>query len=132
MLELQIELDIGMEVNQRMVQFVEITDNALDFLLILMEQMLEDFYSCGNGMGCRIIGDYDEIINTVVGFDNYGYYKHRDEDGELIETSVRAKVKVGDNEYVCSLIFQMMLGILIWQNYLTWVAEGNTAEVVGD
>ena len=54
------------------------------------------------------------IINTVVGFDNYGYYKHKDENGELIETSVRAKVKVGDNEYeeFQPQIFQMMLGIL--------------------
>ena len=59
----------------------------------------------------------------VVGFDNYGYYKHRDEDGYLIETSVRAKVKL----VICYFmqILQMMLGILIKQNYLTWVAEGN-------
>ena len=72
------------------------------------------------------------IINTVVGFDNYGYYKHRDEDGELIETSVRAKVKVGDNEYEPGPDIANDVRNTDWQNYLTWVAEGNTAEVVGD
>jgi len=72
------------------------------------------------------------IINRVAGFDNYGYYKHKDEDGKLIETSVRAKIKVGDNKYEPGPDIPNDEGNTDWQNYLTWVAEGNTAEVVGD
>ena len=72
------------------------------------------------------------IINIVSGFDNYGYYKHKDEDGKLIETSVRAKIKVGDNKYEAGPDIPNDEANTDWQNYLTWVAEGNTAEVVGD
>ena len=74
------------------------------------------------------------IINTVVGFDNYGYYKHKDENGELIETSVRAKIKISDDPetYEPGPDIPKDSGNTDWQNYLTWVAEGNTAEVVGE
>ena len=72
------------------------------------------------------------IINTVVGFDNYGYYKHKDEGGKLIETSVRAKIKVGDNKYEPGPDIPNDEENVDWKNYLAWVADGNTAEVVGD
>lgn len=71
-----------------------------------------------------------KIINAVVGFDNYGYYKHKNEDGSLMETSVRAKIKVGENKYEPGPDIPNCETNSDWQNYLAWVAEGNVAEVV--
>ena len=46
MVELQIELHIGMEVKKRMEQLIEIPDNALGFSFNAGTNA-EDYYSCG-------------------------------------------------------------------------------------
>ena len=54
--------------------------------------------------------------------------KHKDEDGKLIETSVRAKIKVGDNKYEPGPDIPNDERNADWKEYLAWVAEGNTPE----
>tara|TARA_B100001057_G_C22581662_1_gene845378 strand:+ start:269 stop:481 length:213 start_codon:yes stop_codon:yes gene_type:complete len=61
----------------------------------------------------------------------YGYYKMKNEAGDLIETSIRAKVKVGSS-YEPGPDIPRDSANVDWINYEKWVSEGNTIEIFGD
>ena len=56
-----------------------------------------------------------------------GYYRFRNEDGTWHTESIRTKIQVGDS-FEAGMSIPCDPANTDYQNYLEWVAEGNTIE----